>query len=412
MIDFVDIGNKKDLKKILPLISIVILFMGIAISPIVRMGKLELWHLVTLLVIVINVKHLVLSVKEVVLLLSFVIFTFISFFLFTAFDPALIYRTILKQVLFTVSFSVFLLVITYKKYILEKYQIYILVLNVIVILITGYGLYQCFGRILDLPFTGNEYLRFRSWKIAGIYQISSVFEEPAFYGQCLVSFLFIHLLLLKGKYKLIIFLLIINIILTLSVGTYVITAYILFVYLFSFLFRTLVEYKITKARLLSLGIVILSVIGISQSTFFSYVSQRFSSLIIKDETLKTQQRIRDDSGETRLQNELKLLKSVSQSEMLYSGYGINYENSLNKRKMALNGFTEITVRWGFIGLFFFILLFTQQIFYDQLNKKMVLTGFLILYFFMDGAIAKASFWFFPGLTYLFCKLTYGKNNQD
>ena len=397
--------RKLILKFDIPVFSISCIILSILLSPFLTIGHLQLWQIVPLVVIVLNLNRLIIYFRRNILFFYFYFYTIIMFFVNILFDQGNFFGVLLKQLLFTSSFFCFLLILSYEEYFKLNFNKLIRLLNVLIIIVCVYGIYQSIGRILHLPFTGDEYLRFRPNKIAGLYQISSFFEEPAFFTQFLICALFIHLLVIDEKHKKIILLIFINLLLTISLSAYFSIFFISFLWLFkSKIVNDLSRLKIKKYILSSLFIFLVIIILLLNTDLLKKNIERISSLV-KIENFKSKKVTGDVSGKVRIFGEIETIKKVFQSNKYLFGYGLNFAKYLPNRTMALNAITELLMRWGVLGVIIILVAF----FFELLNNRanfFFLLFFLILYFVIDGAIAKASFWTFIGLVFLFNRIRH------
>lgn len=389
-----------------PDLNIFIVFLSIILSPFISIGPFQPWQICSVLILLLNFNIKFVNIKPFLNFIPLFLYTLINllvslYFVDNKFD------TINKFALFSSVYIVFLvLIISGEKYSSNE-KLFIRTLNTIVLIVTIYGIYQFIGRQLDWPFTFDESLRFRKFKVAGFYQASSFFEEPAFFSQFLITGLFIQLFILRFKYKLIVLLLSFNVLFTLSV-----TGILSFFIILGAYFLTTVPLKLTlttsrqkiKKILLISSSLLLIFLFVLDSQIPSYVKGRIKRSFVSDsqrEYLEVQSKLKgigiayDVSGYLRVTNELKTFNQVLLSKNVLWGYGINYQDSLPERKMALNAITEIMVRWGLIGLFLFLTPIFNVI--NRSPNKFSTILFFVLLFFIDGAIAKLVFWFLIAL---------------
>jgi hypothetical protein len=395
---------KWTLKYDLPIISISCIIVSILISPFVKLGNLEFWQIVPVVVLIFNFNFLVVSFKKNIFFYIFYTYTLIAFFVTVLFNPEFFASIFLKQLLFTSSFCCFLLLLSYEDYFKLHYDRLISLLNVFLLIICIYGIYQCIGRVLHFPLTGDKFLRFRPFKIAGLYQISSFFEEPSFLVQFLICAFFIHVFFLSSKYKLILLLIVTNIILSISITGYLSLILLMISYIFFRLARDLINFKINRYYFLFVILFSILFVVFINSDFFSFIYNRFSSLLTLGKMVGGSGGKVDVSGNIRFFGEVETFKTVFNSDKFLFGFGLNYIDFFPDRKMTLNVFTEVILRWGLFGLFLFSIGFLWEFFSKNRLNLVIFFIFLGLYFNMDGAIARASFWTFIGLVFLFKRI--------
>lgn len=385
-----------------PIISLYAIIISILASPFLEIGSLQLWMIVPGVVALLNWKYLIKGFKKNIILSLFFVYTLLTFSIYSVWDSSDLKDSFFKQLLFTSSFLCFFLTLSYQAYFAKHYNKLVNLINTIIVVTCLYGIYQSMGRLFDLPFTGNEYLDFRKGRIAGLIQISSFFKEPALFSQFLLCVFFIHAFVLEFKYKWVIALIIINVILTISVSGYISVLILFFLWLSISASNFLRGGKINKQFIY---IFILMAIGIGvflQSELFVYIYERFSSIFkfVNPEFVGYD----DGSVDNRTGREGEFVMATLNSSYALTGFGVNYSKSLPARTLALNGIAEVIIRWGIIGLFIFVAGFFKQIKICNNQNRLLLVAFLILYVTLDGAIAKPAFWTFLAFVFLFNQL--------
>jgi hypothetical protein len=407
-------------KRAIPKLNIYIVFFSIILNPFIKLGPIQFWMLSPFVLLLLNLNFTFEEIRSIRNFLPFIIYVSLHFIIslfFQGFDSA----TLGKFFLFFAVYLAFLIILAKNVYFTNHSDEFEKIINAIILIVGIYGIYQFIARQLNLPFTFNEVLRFRNWKIGGFYQVSSFFEEPAFFSQFLVVLLFIHLFIFNVKYIRIIILIIINIIFTISV-TGVASLFIILILFFISRLPRRINLVVNKRKFIMITsfvvILIVFLTIISTSRIGHYVSYRVKGTFInkeKKEQLLLKQKVSggsagyDRSGYLRIVDEYTTLIEVVTSDDFLFGYGINYSEKLPQRNMGLNAITEFTVRWGILGLFLF--LFPLLLVLMNYSKWVYGLIFIFIYFTIDGAIAKLSFLFILSL-FLSAFIIYkNKTNQ-
>jgi len=397
----------------LPVFNIYLLFFSIILNPIINIERYSLWQIIPAVLIIINFKYLVKSFNLYRNFLPFLIYVIISGLINLFLQKGFSNDVFLKLLLFFVSYSSFLLLISSAKYFENHQEKLITIFNQIITIIIIYGFYQFAGRIIGLPFTMDEALRGRYY--FGIKQLSSFFEEPAFLAQFLYISLFIHLFILNAKYTKIIIAIFALLILSISVSGYIGSLIILAIW-----FVKKLNNSINSKRLLfktvSLAIVVIIVVFyFSKSDIFDFIAFRVkNTFIFNDQILEIARNPKDydidGSGIRRIFGEIVYLIDILKTKYAFTGYGIDYSNIIPERIMGLNVITEFILRWGLVGFSLFILPLLSLIRkYNSFTKGIYLI--LFVFFFIDGAIAKLVFWLLVGLLIIFLKSFHIINNK-
>lgn len=380
-----------------PIISLYAIVISILASPFLEIASFQLWMIVPGIVILFNWKYLIKGLKKNTILSLFFVYTLLTFVIYSILDSSDLQDSFLKQLLFTSSFLCFFLTLSYQAYFVKNYNKLVNFINTIIVATCLYGIYQSVGRLFDLPFTGNEYLDFRKGSIAGLIQISSFFKEPALFSQFLLCAFFIHAFVLGFKYKWVILLIVINVVLTISVSGYISTLGLFFLWVGISAYHFLSGEKIKMKSIYLSIIMVVGIVIFLQSELFSYIFERFSAVFTYVENS-------DGSAENRTGRETEYTMATINSPYALTGFGVNYSKSLPERTLALNAIAEVIIRWGIIGLFVLVGGFLSQLTKYNKRNKLLLVVFIMLYVSLDGAIAKPAFWIFLGLVFLFNQL--------
>lgn len=288
------------------------------------------------------------------------------------------------------------------------------ILRIVSFSIIAYGLYQWLSFQVDLYFFDPEVYRGRG--SGPERQITSIFEEPAFYSLYLISVLY-WLLFIEDKISIIAVIVVIaSVVLTRSVGGYVAAFWLLSWYIVSGYVVSVRDFLLT-GNFKCLGCVIFGLVVILVTGFiFSFVTfsaeyfqsiftRLTSEVIINLDKLGAPPSLEGSSGYLRVINEINTVVFVLLESPLF-GLGIDYENSDLGREMALNGLVEIIVRWGALGF----LLLGMALFMEKRRfpskDRLAFLMFILLYFSIDGAIAKPGFWLHIGLILLLERLMF------
>lgn len=387
--------------KILYLITFTIL-----ISPFIKlpisMGEFEvrLWQIVPLVLMLFFIQRILFFKDSEVFYYLFLCYILINSLISISLcsEPESIIRRLL---LFLASYSlVFIILNRTSYYFLEKDRLrqYLIL---IVCLVCFYGIYQFIGRIYSLPFTFNNVLRFRVYQPPGIYQISSFFEEPAFFCQFLITCLYIFLFIYDAKDKFIIFIILINIILTISLGGYIASLILVLM--------KLTEFKMKKVK----GVIVpiypfkrnFTMIIIVLPLIFLLIRSPMGLVVLSRAQTELFQGQTALSGGVRVYGEIEhFQRTLRQSPLL--GYGIGYNKEALNRTMGLNAITEVMVRWGLLGVIFFAYVLIYEKIRFKSKNIIGYTIFLLLFFAIDGAIAKPVFWLCLSLVILFERIEF------
>ncbi|MDB9303325.1 hypothetical protein PN488_02845 [Nodularia spumigena CS-591/12] len=270
----------------------------------------------------------------------------------------------------------------------------------LLIITCAYAWYQFLGGLLGLP-TGIEIFRGRNY--GTFKQITSFFDEPAFFGQFLLATLYVNLCVKKERNLFLIILIISTSLLTFSVFSILsslILSFLVFAQEVNFVQSTIRNFKIKK-RLVALFILVfmlpISLNIISQvyeinplEIIYTRVEDElFNSvdeLDISDNTSTI-----SGSGQVRIIGEINTAFLVLREKPLF-GYGLNYSQSDIHRPLSLNVITEILVRWGIVGLLLLVsFIFIEKNKYRSEDWK-IFVVFMMLFCFGDGGIAKPIFW--------------------
>ncbi len=386
----------------MPTVILGIAFFLILFNPLIPLKIIQAWMLTPFLIIAVSSKFNNNQLKKIRNFIPFLIYISIHF-LFSFLLQGLIIDSIFKYLLFLITYFSFLIFLSQIPKIEKNKPEIERFINAIILFVGIYGIYQFVGRQFGLPFTLNDILRYREYKVGGFYQANSFFEEPAYFSQFLITMLFIQLFFFKARYVKICILIMINIIFTISV-TGIASMFILII-LFSISKIRINITRVVSRRIFRIGVLLITIITaiiilVVTSNVGSYIEKRIKNSIVSKQTveqlnkkqLKTGGSVEyDRSGYERVVNEVNVATNTLASPYGLFGYGIDYSRKLPDRKMGLNAMTEIIVRWGFIGLFLFLVPILLLLRNSPHFRYLVL--FLFLYSFIDGAIAKLSFWF-------------------
>ena len=391
---------------IIPSLNIFIVFLFVVLNPFIRIPGLQFWMFAPFILLLINLKFTMnefSAVRNFTPFVSYITLHFIISIVILGFDPA----SILKFILFLFTFLSFLVLYSKNIFFIGNSKQFEKIVNAIVLIVGIYGIYQFIGRQLGLPLTFNEILRYRNWKVGGFYQISSFFEEPAFYSQFLIIILYIHLFIFELRYIKTVALIILSILMTISVTGIISMVLVLLLYYFSKIpARILITVSRKKILFISsalLGLFIL-ILVLMNSKVGNYINNRIQTTFVNNtekQQLIDKQKVKggsveyDKSGYARVVDEFKYLKETVVSRNFLFGFGVNYQYKFPNRSMALNAVTEFTLRWGLLG---FILFLLPVFFVISKHKASIYSLiFILLYFTIDGAIAKLSFWLLMAL---------------
>jgi hypothetical protein len=284
---------------------------------------------------------------------------------------------------------------------------FIKLLNKLTLIICLYAFYQFTGNLMDLPFTGSEIYRGREKD--NIKQVTSFFAEPAFLSLFLVASFYINSFLYNNiKYPILIG---IAMLLSQSVSGVFSLIFLVILKIVSDLINAKKISTLLKASIvLSLIIGVIINLGIS---LFEDINTRISLEVLENLTFIGSNPLTTElssSGAVRIISEINFIIYTLKTSPIF-GFGIDYsEESLN-RFMALNGFTEIIIRLGIIGLMAFYFLYKMLLKGIKANRITFML-FSVLYFTIDGAIAKPQFWFFYSLVVLGLHVNKKNNNED
>jgi len=285
----------------------------------------------------------------------------------------------------------------------------------IIIITTIFGMYQLIARQFGFPLGVLGEQKFREYGY--ITQCTSFFNEPRFYSSFLITLLYIILFIKSFKNQgLLLSMLVTSSLLTVSVTSYTMIFILLSAYLLLPVFQTKEsETEVTKDRFSNFFRVLLIVIMMfSLFQTHKIVTKRFRTGFSEGSGVKESLYLALTQNPSHLYyhdlnrgsiyvstfSELGFFVKTLRECPLF-GYGIGYDNYELERTMALNAFTEITVRWGLVGLFLFVYLFLWKSSKDIKAGRIVFVIFLILFCCGDGAIAKALFWFLIALLFIY-----------
>lgn len=252
-----------------------------------------------------------------------------------------------------------------------------------------------------LPYTSG-----RTW--FNSRQLSSIFSEPALYGQMIVTYFFISYNSLKDIKKDAYRVLIVGVSLLFCQSAGAIFSVFIFVIYLAFKKQNVI-------KILRSAVVIISLILISLYSITNYLpSARITSILQNKEARGV---ALDRSGEIRVLNEIKSLEEFLKDDVQTGLFGLKNTGSSEFRVNRVdplmgdivgNGLVEITLRYGLFYIFF-----TVMLFYKVLNRGNYFKFFI---FFMlivqiDGAIGKPWIWFYITMFILSTKNENIFNNQ-
>lgn len=260
-----------------------------------------------------------------------------------------------------------------------------------------FGVYQFFANGFGLPFSSADF-DFRGRGQGFSKQITSVFEEPAFYGLFLLSTLVsIDKFRLSFWSRTFFFILILfNVFLSKSIISFGGFLVFLFLFVLRFIKLAVCRWSVSNFQLfVVLFLVMMSFAFVfSFDSFFSFST--FSRLLARLDYEFFSQLINvaslsrgsiDGSGALRTLGEYFDFVFVFEQSPL-TGLGFAYDDLLPHRISALNAYVEFFVRFGVFGFLIILGIVRQIPFNFNLNSFVILN----FYFFSDGAIVKFSFW--------------------
>jgi len=358
---------------------------------------IELWMLAQVLLFVILIRYLFTirpSRIEYFFYFNLVLyFSIIALFEIFTSGASVILTFILWMVVFsgTRAFYVFVSFINDDSF--KKLTGGLLVISVAVMV---YGQLQSLAFIFNLPFL-DQVSRFRT--VSGFRQVTSVFEEPAFYGLYLIGVYFLMRTLQGKKYWLFFLLLVTQLLQTLSVGAVV--GFILTHSFFVLLNKNKSSFSngVRKSFYLLLIFPVVAYFLFKDGYFITRIQNEVFSSI---QYLGSKPKITGDesSGMLRVINELNTLFYTLGNSPFF-GFGFDYTDELD-RPMALNGIVEFFTRFGGIGFLLFVMWLSTL--YKSNKYKMTIVFVFFVISLIDGAISKIQFWF--PLMYLMVLFSY------
>lgn len=351
----------------------------------------KFWMLIPIVSFVVGFREILTNLTANKVSLILYCYLFFSFLFFAVIEQ---HAEINRTLLFISSMATFHYILELRK--LTKENLYKL-LNKFFVISTVYAIYQYLGTTyFDWPLTGREVLRGRNIHYSG-HQISSFFAEPAFYSAYLFTMLVIYVNS-NLKYKIFyISLCLMALLLARSLGGILASA----IYLAIDIIINIKPARIKKQLLMTTVIATALIIAIAFKVT-DYVERRLhGEVFVNYQLIMTDRQSFNlkGSGQQRLIRELNQIYNVLLERPL-TGYGISYNEVTYLRKNALNGFAEIIVRWGIVGVILFI--FSLYACVNKYNRqtKMIFITYLTLYLFMDGGIGKPQYWVFIALVIL------------
>lgn len=264
----------------------------------------------------------------------------------------------------------------YVAIIFRKTVIFIVLLGFIAFLLLFIG--------IDLfPYTSG-----RNW--IGSRQLSSIFSEPALYGQMVVAYMFVQYSsvskLKNNKFE--VGIILFSLLLCQSAGA-IFSILIWGIYLSLKEKALLPKIKVTISVFIAMAILIISAISLPNSR----ISQLLSNENVQAVAL-------DRSGEIRVTNEITALRKFLNRDIQEIAFGLKKDdtdffrfNNVDRftGDIVGNGLIEIVLRYGLIFLLILFLFFYYLIDYKYLIYFAI---FLILVTQIDGAIGKPWTWFY------------------
>lgn len=366
----------------------------IFISPILGYfysPPLPFWMFASILGVIIYSKEILIETKRSGSLLLFIL-VLLSFGVVEMLKGET--QSIFRFLLFVSSFLLFPGIMGLKnKITFERYDE---IVSKIIVVVCLYAFYQALGNYFGLPLTGKEIYRGRVYA-EGVQQITSFFEEPAFLSSFLFSALFISLFILN-RIKLS-FIIVVVLILTQSVsGLFSIFILILLFFKERFSLKNL---KLIIGTPFLVFLIFIALSSILQIDIFDKITDRFTNEVLGNFQYLGENPVLftvGTSGGIRVLNEINYFLYVLYERPI-AGFGIGYDDDSLNRRMALNGFVEFFFRMGLIGLIAFGFLIMNKI-KNIKGKKLILFIYTLVYFTIDGAIAKPQFWFIYSLVFL------------
>jgi hypothetical protein len=234
-----------------------------------------------------------------------------------------------------------------------------------------------------------ENSRFRSYD--GVGQLTGIFKEPRFFATFIFSLLF-HFLILDKRW---VFALILS---TLLYMTHSVTGIISFAMVIIFF----AQFEKKIGYLFIVFVILILYMYYEINTL--YAGARLSSFIdnvniyleLNDyhsisHTAKIGHKFQSSVYYSTIGEWLFLKKVVLESAI--TGFGIGYDKIMHMRTMSLNGITEITYRFGLIGLFIFFYTLKQYVKYKTLKVRFVFYMAICFVLLQTGSIGKLEFWF-------------------
>jgi len=305
---------------------------------------------------------------------------------------------LIRFINFTTSFFMMVLLVSYFRVRRDKLDNFV---KHFVIVVTLFGMYQLIARAFDLPFGILEHNRFRDF--GNISQLTSFFREPRYYGMFIGIFLYIVLFSYKGRHRMTLaLLLILSGLLTQSVTAYIFLTSVILLYLFrSFGLRNMATSLLVVSIFASILLQFENFtnrLDLVLNTDFAGVFQYLQYENIGQDFNKSGNLFGGscavNAGCVTIFGELGYLLQVLTHSPLF-GYGINYSFGDIYRTMALNGITEIVLRWGLLGLaMFFAFILRKR------KNKARLFAVVLVYVASFGNIGQPLFWFLLSLIYI------------
>lgn len=268
---------------------------------------------------------------------------------------------------------------------LRNYAIKIFKKTVFVLVIIGLVAFFLLTFGIDLfPYTSG-----RGW--FNSRQLSSIFSEPALYGQMIIAYFFISYNSLYDLKKDIYRVLLIGLSLLFCQSAGAIFSFFLFL-----IYLSLKEKRFIK-NIKYIGLM-MSIIVISIYLTFTYLpNARILSLL---QVQGSTSLALDRSGEIRVTNEFDSLKEFLKEDLVTVLFGLKNIDTNDFRikridplmgDMVGNGLVEITMRYGIVYILFLSILFLMILRKGNYFEFII---FFMLIVQIDGAIAKPWIWFY------------------
>lgn len=343
------------------------------------------------------VKHQWKISKQECLATIFIVYTFVNYVIFSLSNL----NAFLQVVFFYITFM------SSKRLIkLKEFDSYISIFHRGMDLLSAYGIYQFFGRLLGLPFTdmiiSNHMVAGYNWSnttpLLGmtVYRSNAIFREPSFFAQFLaINILFYIVALFKGQRDrrsvMLIALNGIALLTTLSGTGFIVLGVGLLIYVF---------FKFRDRRFLArsigyfVGIILVFVIVIGFTPIGNYLTSRITELFVYEKDAA--------AGYVRFRAWTSLLQGEWSKHWLV-GVGIGGAKPLVEKwstvyyALSLNGFAKIVIELGIIGIVLWVL-FILSFFWCQAKKRsdyaLMIVCILLPYMICHDTFSSNVYWVF------------------